>query len=99
MPGAGERWWLYPYIGLFGTSFGAVLPMRAVIMGRHFSGPLYGRLMGLQFALLALATAGGPLATGILRDALGSHALLSPMVVALFLLAIPAILAAERKGR
>src|SRR5438270_2099852 len=46
-----------------------------LILGRHFSGPLYGRLMGLQFALLALATAGGPLLTGILRDALGRYAL------------------------
>jgi cyanate permease len=99
LPSAEERWWLYPYIGLFGISFGAVLPMRAVIMGRHFSGPLYGRLMGLQFALLALATAAGPLATGILRDALGSYTLLPPMVIVLLLLAIPTILAAEREGR
>jgi hypothetical protein len=33
-----------------------------------------------------------------LRDATGSYALLSPMVVAMLLLAIPAILAAEREG-
>ncbi len=54
MPGAGERLWLYLYVGLFGISFGAVLPMRAVIIGHHFGGPLYGRLMGLQATLLAL---------------------------------------------
>ncbi len=95
MPGAGERLWLYLYVGLFGISFGAVLPMRAVIMGHHFSGPLYGRLMGLQAALLALATAGGPFAAGILRDVSGSYALLTPAAIVLLLLAIPAILAAE----
>ncbi len=98
LPGAGERGWLYLYVGLFGISFGAVLPMRAVIMGRHFGGPLYGRLMGLQFTLLALATAGGPLVAGVLRDALESYVLLPPVAIALLLLAIPAILAAERGG-
>jgi MFS family permease len=99
LPGAAEWSWLYLYVGLFGISFGAVLPMRAVIMGRHFGGPLYGRLMGLQFALLALATAGGPFAAGILRDASGSYALLPPAIAVMLLLAIPAILAAERGSR
>ena len=99
LPGAEERWQLYLYVGLFGLSFGAVLPMRAVIMGHHFGGPLYGRLMGLQFALLGLATAGGPFAAGVLRDASGSYALLSPAVIVMLLLAIPAILIAERGGR
>jgi len=96
LPGAEEWWQLYLYVGLFGLSFGAVLPMRAVIMGHHFGGPLYGRLMGLQFALLGLATAGGPFATGVLRDASGSYALLPPAVIVMLLLAIPAILIAER---
>jgi MFS family permease len=99
LPGAEEWWQLYLYVGLFGLSFGAVLPMRAVIMGHHFGGPLYGRLMGLQFALLGLATAGGPFAAGALRDALGSYALLPPAVIVMLLLAIPAILIAEREGR
>ena len=99
LPGAEERWQLYLYVGLFGLSFGAVLPMRAVIMGHHFGGPLYGRLMGLQFALLGLATAGGPFAAGVLRDASGSYALLPPAVIVMLLLAIPAILIAERGGR
>jgi cyanate permease len=90
--------WLSLYVGLFGISFGAVLPMRAVVMGRHFSGPLYGRLMGLQFTLVALATAGGPFATGVLHDVSGSYSLLPPMAIALLLLATPTILAAERGG-
>jgi MFS family permease len=72
--------------------------MRAVMMGRHFSGPLYGRLMGLQFSLLALATAGGPVVAGILRDASVSYSLLPPTAIALLLLAIPTVLAAECKG-
>ncbi len=97
LPGAQERWLLWLYVGLFGISFGAILPMRPTIMGHHFSGPVYGRLMGLQFVLLALATAGGPLAAGVLRDVSGSYALLSPLAVVLLLLAIPAVLVAERR--
>jgi hypothetical protein len=62
LPGAEERGRLYLYVGLSGICFGTILPIRAVIMGRHFGGPLYGRLMGLQFTLLSLAIAGGPLA-------------------------------------
>ena len=70
--------------------------MRAVIMVHHFGGPLYGRLMGLQAALLALATAGGPFTAGILRDMSGSYALVTPAAIILLLLAIPAILIAEQ---
>jgi cyanate permease len=55
--------------------------------------------MGLQFALLGLATAGGPVAAGVLRDALGSYTLLPPAVIVMLLFAIPAILSAEREGR
>jgi hypothetical protein len=39
-------------------------PMRAVVMSQHFGGALYGRPMGLQVTMLALATAGGPFLAG-----------------------------------
>lgn len=68
------QWWrVYLYLALFGVAFGAVLPMRAVVMSRHFGGVLYGRLMGLQYAMLALAIAGGPALTGALRDLTGTY--------------------------
>jgi MFS transporter, OFA family, oxalate/formate antiporter len=99
LPGA-ETWWrLWLYVGLFGISFGAVLPMRAVIMSRHFSGALYGRLIGLQQTLLAFAIAGGPVAAGVVRDVSGSYALFPPAAISLLLLAIPAVLIAEREGQ
>ena len=42
-------WWrVYTYIALFGVVFGSVLPMRAAVMPQHFSGALYGRLMGCR---------------------------------------------------
>ena len=67
--------------------------MRAAAMSQHFSGALYGRLMGLQATMLALATAGGPFLAGILRDATGSYAIPWFAAATMFAAAIPAILA------
>jgi MFS family permease len=99
LPGADEWWRVYLYVGIFGTFFGAVLPMRAAAMSQHFSGALYGRLMGLQATMLALATAVGPFLAGLLRDATGSYAVSWLAAAAMFVTAIPAILASGRKAR
>ena len=97
--GAREWWRVYLYVGIFGTVFGAVLPLRAAAMSRHFSGALYGRLMGLQAATLALAMAGGPLLGGILRDATGAYAVPWLAAAGMFVVATPPILAAGRRKR
>jgi len=56
-----SAWWrVYLYVALFGVAFGAVLPMRAVVMSRRFGGALYGRPMGLPYTLPSLAIAGRP---------------------------------------
>lgn len=92
--GASGWWRVYLYVALFGFAFGAVLPMRAVVMSRHFAGALYGRLMGLQYAMLALAIAGGPAAGGVVRDLTGSYTAAWIGAAALFVLATPPILLA-----
>jgi MFS family permease len=91
--GAQEWWRVYVYVGLFGVAFGSVLPLRALVMSRRFGGALYGRLMGLQQTGLALAMAVGPFAAGALRDATGSYHVPWLGAVALFVAAVPAILA------
>lgn len=95
--GAEEWWRVYLYIALFGLAFGAALPMRAAVMSQHFSGALYGRLMGLQATMLALATAGGPFVAGLLRDATGSYAVSWLAAAAMFVAAMPMILVVRRK--
>lgn len=89
---ASEWWRVYLYVALFGVAFGTVLPMRAVVMSRHFGGALYGRLMGLQYALLALAIAGGPALAGVLRDLTGSYAATWLGAAMILALATPPIL-------
>jgi MFS family permease len=95
---AGAWWRVYLYVGVFGVAFGSVLPLRAVVMSRYFGGALYGRLMGLQQTMLALTMAGGPFAAGALRDALNSYLVPWLGAVALFIAAIPAILAVRTTG-
>jgi MFS family permease len=89
-----EGWWRVAlYIALFGTAFGAVLPMRAVVMSRYFGGPLYGRLMGVQQMILALSLAGGPALAGLLRDTTGGYGLVWIFAAVLFVAATPVMLA------
>ena len=94
--GASEWWRVYLYVALFGVAFGAVLPMRAVVMSRHFGGALYGRLMGLQYAMLALAIAGGPALAGALRDLTGTYAIPWLGAAAMLVLAAPPILLVKK---
>ncbi len=93
---ASEWWQVYLYVALFGVAFGAVLPMRAVVMSRHFGGELYGRLMGLQYAMLALAIAGGPALTGALRDLTGTYSAPWLGAAVMFVLATPPILLVKK---
>jgi 2-haloacid dehalogenase len=68
-------------------------------MSRHFSGTLCGRLMGLQAMMLALATAGGPSAASLLRDATGSYAVCWLVAAAVFVAAVPTSGRKERFGK
>ncbi len=61
------------HFSLFGVAFGAVLPMRAAVMARWYSGPAFGRIMGVQWTLAAFAGAAGPAISGSLRDATGTY--------------------------
>jgi MFS family permease len=96
--GASEWWRVYLYVALFGVAFGAVLPMRAVVMSRHFGGALYGRLMGLQYAVLSLAIAGGPALAGALRDLTGTYATPWLGAAAMLVLATPILLVKNDVG-
>ncbi len=78
-------WQLSGHFIIFGVSFGAVLPLRAMVMSRWFSGPGYGRTMGAQWAFASLAGAVGPAAAGVLHDSTGGYEL--PMSLTALVLA------------
>ncbi len=70
---ATAAWQMAGHFVIFGLAFGALLPLRAVVMGSWYSGPGYGSVMGLQWSIVATSAALGPLAVGVGRDAAGSY--------------------------
>lgn len=80
----------------FGLIFGAVLPMRASVMATWFNGPNYGRIMGTQWTMAALAGAAGPLLAGLSRDAVGTYEPAMAVTLACLLCAGGAVLLAGR---
>ncbi len=75
---------------VFGVAFGGLLPLRPVIMADWFSGPNFGRIMGAQWSLAALAGAAGPWFVGLGRDAASSYEW--PLVFAAVALLLAAVL-------
>lgn len=58
---------------LFGLVFGAALPLRAVVMGQWTPTAVFGTVMGLQAAVIAVGRAGMPALAGALDDALHGY--------------------------
>lgn len=86
-----QAWQLAGHFIVFGLAFGAVLPVRAMVMAEWFSGAGYGRTMGAQWAVVSVVGASGPAVVGILHDATGGYRI--PMTVVTFLVAGAAVLA------
>lgn len=63
---AASWWQVWVYVGVFGLVFGAVFPLRTLVISERFAGPYFGRVIGLQALLLAVARAVGPVIVGIL---------------------------------
>jgi MFS family permease len=96
-----QDWQLAGHFIVFGLAFGAVLPLRAMVMADWFSGSGYGRTMGAQWAVVSMVGASGPAVVGVLHDATGGYRI--PMSVVTLLVAGAAVLAAAsgraRSGR
>jgi len=63
---AGEWWQVWLYVAVFGTVFGAVYPLRALVVSERFAGPYFGRIIGLQALFVAGARAAGPVVMGLI---------------------------------
>ncbi len=89
-------WQMIGHFFLFGLAFGALLPLRAMVMGGWYSGPTYGRIMGTQWTGVVLIAATGPVLVGVLRDTMSSYAVSFAVVTVLFLAAAAVIAASGR---
>ena len=72
-----SSWQMIGHFFLFGLAFGALLPLRAMVMDGWYSGPSYGRIMGTQWTGVVLVAATGPVLVGVLRLDCDSHGSLS----------------------
>jgi MFS family permease len=91
-------WQMIGHFFLFGMAFGALLPLRAMVMGDWFSGPSYGRIMGTQWTIVVLVAATGPIFVGILRDTTGDYRASTVILTALYVGAAAAIALSGREG-
>lgn len=85
-----EVWQLVAHVTLFGLAFGAMLPIRASVMGSWYAGEAYGSIMGTQWMVAAVAGAAGPTVVGALRDVTGGYR--TPMILVVGGLACAAVL-------
>lgn len=64
---------------VFGLAFGAVTPLRALIMNRWYAGDRFGSVMGVQKTATLIGGSLGPLVVGFGRDLTGAYA--GPLLV------------------
>ncbi len=66
-------WPIVIHFVVFGAAFGALLPLRAVVMSHWYASAQLGRVMGLQWTLASLGGAGAVWLVGVARDELGTY--------------------------
>lgn len=99
VPGSSNRSMVGHFV-LFGVAFGAVTPLRAMVMTKWYAGDRYGQVSGTQSFGMFFVAAFGATAVGVARDAAGSYvpALIS-MTVAVALAAVLTVAAGRADDR
>lgn len=77
------------HFAVFGLAFGALTPLRALMMNRWYAGDRFGTVMGVQHTVTLLAGSIGPLIVGFGRDATGSYS--GPLYLVTALIAAAAV--------
>lgn len=94
-----SRGWMIIHFLAFGLVFGAILPMRAAVMGNWYSGPDFGRIMGIQWTAAAFTGAAAPALAGFSRDATGTYSPAIAIAIGALLMAALLVLGADRFSR
>ena len=92
-------WEMIGHFVLFGLLFGAVIPLRAVVMSDWYAGQRFGALMGVQAAGIAVGRPGGPALVGWLADTPGGYPVAMALLSSLVAVSGGLLLVALRKGR
>ncbi len=89
-----DSWQMIGHFVLFGLGFGALLPLRAMVMAEWYSGSDYGRILGAQWTAVGLAGAAGPVIVGVVRDQTGGYGIPMAVLAAIYLTVVALILLA-----
>jgi len=94
-----DAWWeVWAYVIIFGAVFGAVYPLRALVVSERFAGPYFGRLIGVQALFITFGRAGGPVVMGAFGTDQRSYAIgFQVASVVLFVSAVTIWFAARRR--
>ena len=76
--------WLWAYVVVYGSAFGALSPLRASTMADHFGRRAYGAITAVSGVPVALLGAAGPVVVGWLFDRSGRYEPAFWLVVAAF---------------
>jgi MFS family permease len=96
MIGGGAYWQMALSFVLFGLVFGSALPLRAVVMGEWTPTAIFGAVMGVQAALIALGRAAAPAVTGGLHDWLDGYTVPMALICGLLVAAAALVLVSGR---
>lgn len=97
MVNGAPAWQMVGHFFLFGLAFGALFPLRSMVMGTWYSGPAFGATMGTQWSAVVLVAATGPVFVGVLRDQTGGYQA-SFMALAVFYLIAAVVIAASGRA-
>lgn len=95
----GSLFAMIAHFAVFGLAFGAVTPLRALMMNRWYAGDRFGTVMGIQHTVTLLAGSVGPLIVGIGRDASGGYAAPLYVITGLIVAAAICVIAAGSAHR
>lgn len=79
--------WLFLYVVIYGTAYGAFSPLRASVMADHFGRRAYGSITAVQGIPVAICAGLGPLVAGWLYDRLHTYEIAFWLCAGTFLLA------------
>jgi len=92
----GTTWQMIGHFFLFGLAFGALFPLRSMVMGDWYSGDTFGATMGTQWSAAVLVAATGPVLVGVLRDQTSNYRMPFAALAMFYLIAAGVIAASGR---
>src|SRR4051795_814666 len=98
MIGGGAYWQMALSFIVFGLVCGSALPLRAVVMSEWTATAVFGTVMGVQAAMIAVGRAGGPALVGGMHDWLSGYRAAMALVCATLLAAACLVLLSGRRA-